>query len=66
MPAKQPITREKPLPAFDDGKYYAVQLYKKAEYAGRVFAPAHKLTVRGDVAKEIADSVYTAEETTEP
>lgn len=54
------------LPSFDDAKYYAVQLYRPAEHAGRHLTPASKLILRGDVAKEIADSIFTAEETAAP
>lgn len=51
------------LPAFENEKFYQVQLWRTAEYAGRIFSPSNKVTVRGDVAKEIAERIYTAEET---
>lgn len=55
-----------PLPEFDDGKYYLVQLYRKAEFAGRTFSPAARQTVRGDVAQAIVEAIYRAEETQAP
>lgn len=66
MPDKPRPADFAPLPSFDDTKYYEVQLYRHAEYAGRQFTPASKLILRGDVAKEIAAAIYTAEETSEP
>lgn len=59
------IQREKPLPAFEDHKFYTVQLLKPTEYAGRVFSPSHKIIIRGDIAKAIAASIYTADEAKE-
>ena len=51
------------LPDFQDDKSYHVQLYKKAEYAGRIFTAAMKdIRVRGDVAKKIQESIYKADE----
>jgi len=50
------------LPAFADDKYYTVQLYRAADWAGRHFTASAKLTLRGDIAKEIGDAIFTAEE----
>ena len=51
------------LPAFADKKMYHVHLWKKVEYAGRVWnASMQDIRIRGEVAKKIIDSIYTAEE----
>ena len=39
------------LPEFDDEKWYRVQLYKKADFAGRMFtAGQQNVQIRGYVA----------------
>lgn len=60
-PAKYP-----PLPAFDETKFYSIQLFRPATHAGRTLTPAGKQVVRGDVATEIQASIYTAKETAAP
>lgn len=66
MPDKPRPAEFAALPAFDEKKYYTVQLYRAVEWGGKTFSPASKLTLRGDIAKEISESIYTAEETAEP
>ena len=48
------------LPAFMDDKYYNVQLWRVAEVAGRKFSPSAKQVMTGEIAKTIADKIYTA------
>jgi len=55
------------LPAFDDNKWYHIKLWKKVEHAGRVWtAHMNDIRVRGDLAKEIVGSIYTAHELEAP
>ena len=54
------------LPAFAPEKYYRVRVYRTVEWAERHFTAADQLTLRGDIAQQIAAAIYTAEETTPP
>lgn len=62
MADKEPIKRDQPLPTFKAAKYYDVKLYKAAQYARRTFTPHDKLKLRGDVAQQIVDAIWTAQE----
>lgn len=66
MPDKPRPQEFAALPSFDDAKYYTVHLYRAVEWGGRTFSPAATLTLRGDIAKEIAAAIFTAEEASEP
>ena len=48
------------LKKIDPNAQYRVELKDKAELFGQVFYPGHDLTLRGDVAKSIADKVERA------
>jgi hypothetical protein len=50
-----------PLPDFTDDAYYRVQLWRSIRYAGRMFTPAARQVVRGDIAKKIVMAIHTAE-----
>lgn len=62
MPDKPRPKEFAALPDFDSAKYYVVQLYRAVEWHGRHFSPVDKLTLSGEVAREIAEAIYTAEE----
>lgn len=50
------------LPTFKEGKYYKVHLWRPVHYAGRALTPRQEITMLGEVAQELADRIYTAEE----
>ena len=64
--AKERPKSAPPLPDFTDDAYYRVQLWRSIRYAGRMFTPAARQIVRGDIAKKFASAIHTAEPAAAP
>jgi len=50
------------LPAFKDDALYEIELSKPVKYANRTLRPDQKHTVKGSVAKAIAEAISGAKE----
>jgi hypothetical protein len=51
------------LPKFTADKTYEVKLWKAVEIGGRNVSPsAKRVTIKGDIAEDIIDAIYTAQE----